>query len=302
MNMLLASCLIAGMMNARIRFEDSDAVCQAGRSMCLATEVVQTSGSHLVIEPGDLCRFQPSSPDGRVFAAEGSVSGCALVNMKELAWNFVLAEAGEYEVWMRALFPLAAGYNHTESMDGGEAARFVDSADGGKVDKFSELPGGDAMKGKWLEPNLWHWYLNTSYVLSAGRHRYEFPSNFAWCGGCILDRIVLVKKGSGIKAENATLDNRRVARRKSGTVISRRIKTERIAKGTFEADMDAGGGMISIEYSYDGENWLALEQGAVRSVPADSEYLYIRIRLDAAETGIQPMIRNYRFKVEKRAK
>ncbi len=300
MNALLAVCVLASMMNARIRFEESDSVRQSGRSMCLATEVVQTSGDWLVIEPGELCGFQPSGPGGRVFSPTGSVSGCALVNMKELEWEFELAEGGEYEVWMRALFPLAACYNHREQMDGGECERFVDSADACKVDKYAALPGGDQMKGKWLEPNFWHWYLNTTYVLSAGRHRYWFPPNGAWCGGCIMDRIVLVRKGSGVKAETAAKSNRRVVRAKSGEVVSRRIKTERIAKWLFDADVDAGGGAVALEHSYGGDVLSPLVPGKVQTVPDTDEYLYIRVRLSAAEAGMQPMVYNYRFRVEKK--
>lgn len=302
MNLLLAVCVLAGMMNARIRFEESSSVRQSGRSICLAAEVIQTSGDFLVIEPGELCALQPSCPEGKIFSPEGSLSGCAVVNMKELAWEFTLAEAGEYEIWLRAFFPLAACYNHVEQMDDGERQRFVDSVDAAKIDKYAALPGDDQMRDKWLEPKIWHWFLNSTYQLSAGRHRLWFPPSGAWCGGCLLDRIVLVKKGSSVKAASATKDNRRVVRAQSGSVVSRRIKTERIAKWIFEADTDAGDGAVALEYSYGGEKWHKFDSGELHTVPDKSDYLYIRIAISAAESGVQPVVYNYRFKVEKRAK
>ena len=81
---------------------------------------VSKAGDALVVEPGEFSLFQPANPQGRVFAAEGSLSGLCIAHMKELAWDLEIAEDGDYEVWMRALFPLAANYNHGERMDGGE--------------------------------------------------------------------------------------------------------------------------------------------------------------------------------------
>lgn len=289
----------AAMMNARIRFEDSPAVNQAGKSMCLKSSIVQKAGAEaLLIEPGEFSVFQPANPKAKVFAAEGSVSGQALAHMKELGWRFTIAEPGEYLVYLRAFFPLAAGYNHNERMDDGERQIVFDSADALKVDKFAPLP--HEMDGKWLEPNAWHWLSNFSYELKAGEHFFHWPANGAWCGGCLLDRIVLVKKGSKLGPGEVTKNCRVESKVEGGVITSRRIKTERIARWTIEAELDKGDGDVVFEYSYDRGNWTAFRPGEVVETAEDGGYLYVRIRFTAAEKGVQPMIYSYRFRVEKR--
>lgn len=310
MNRLLIAALVglvagsarAEMMNARIRFEPSEAISQAGRSLCLKTEVVQVRPGALVIEPNDFSVFQPANPNGRVVDAEGSLSRAAVTHMKELGWRFEITDPGEYVVWMRAWFPLAAGYNHFEKLDDGESMMVFDSVDGGKIDKFGSLPGGSAMDGKWLEPKMWHWYPNCTYKLVKGKHFLHFPPNGAWCGGCLLDRMVLVKKGGGERAELADPQGRRVVRAPVGEIVSRRIKTERIAKWTLEAEADKGDGKLEFEYSYGGETWAAFTPGEVLSPDDKTEYLYIRIRLAGVEKGLQPIVYGYRFRVEKKEK
>ena len=289
------------MIGARILFEESDAVRLSGSSMCLATKVVQTAGGALVVEPGDFCAFQPANPNGRVFAAEGSVSGLCVTHAKELAWDLEFAEEGDYEVWMRALFPLAANYNHWERMDGGDMRMMVDSADAAKIDKYAPLPDDDVMKGKWLEPGVWHWYRNRTYTLAAGRHRYEFPANSAWCGGCILDRIVFVKKGSATKAENASAENRKVLRKARGSIVSRPVDVGRIAKWRFDALFDKGCGNVAFEYSYGNGEWIRFEAGETVPVPEGAGPLRIRATLVAgADGGIPPTVGSFRFSVEKK--
>lgn len=300
---VLAAMSASGeMMNARIRFEESDAIRATGHSLCLATEVVQASGDWLVLEPNEFSCFQPANPMAKVFAAEGAVSGCALQNMKELGWNFELAEDGEYEMWMRAWFPIAAGYNHMERMDDDPPFMSVDSADGNKIDKYGQLPGSAQMADKWLQPRMWHWFKNNTYTLKKGKHFLHFPPNGAWCGGCLLDRQVLVKKGSAVKAENATLANRKVARAASGVLTSRRIKTDRIAAWAFEATMDKGAGEIGLEYSYGGESWNSLMPGKTYKTSEGCGYLYIRVKMTAAVKGVPPLVYGYKFRIEKKEK
>jgi len=302
---LLSAALVAGtasadMMNARIRFEESESVVQAGRSLCLKTEIVQELPGVLLIEPNEFSVFQPANPKAKVADFEGSLSHATVTHMKELGWRFEITDPGEYVVWMRAWFPLAAGYNHGEKMDDGEQMAVVDSVDGAKIDKFGPLPGGSAMDDKWLEPKMWHWYPNRTYKLDKGRHFLHFPANGAWCGGCLLDRIVLVKKDVDTKAELADAAARRVVRAKGGEIVSRRIKTERIAKWTLEAEAEKGNGELAFEYSYGGETWTAFKPGEVMTTGEAKDYLYIRIRLTGAEKGLQPIVYGYRFRVEKR--
>ena len=298
-----ASFARGDMIGARLLFEPSDAVRLSGSSMCLATKIVQTAGDALVVEPGEFCAFQPANPSGRVFAAEGSISGLCVAHAKELAWDLEIAEDGDYEVWMRALFPLAANYNHWERMDGGDMRMMVDSADAAKIDKYAPLPDDDVMKGKWLEPGVWHWYRNRTYTLTAGRHRYEFPANSAWCGGCILDRIVLVRKGpeTAAKAEAASAENRKVLREERGSAVSRPVVVERIAKWCFDAAFDKGDGDVSFEYSHGDGEWIRFEPGQTMSVPEGAGPLRIRATLFAgAAGGIPPTIGSFRFSVEKK--
>jgi hypothetical protein len=187
-------------------------------------------------------------------------------------------------------------------LDDGESTVVFDSVDGGKIDKFGPLPGGSAMDDKWLEPKMWHWYSNRTYKLAKGKHFLHFPPNGAWCGGCLLDRMVLIKKGCGEAAELADPQGRRVVRAPVGEVVSRRIKTERIAKWTLEVEAEKGDGNLVFEYSYGGETWTAFTPGEVLSPDDKTEYLYIRIRLAGVEKGLQPIVYGYRFRVEKKEK
>lgn len=290
----------AEMMNARIRFEPSETVSQAGRSLCLKTEVVQMRPDILVIEPNEFDVFQPANPKGRIVQAEGSLSCAALTHMKELGWRFEISDPGDYVVWMRGWFPLAAGYNHGETLDGGEIRNVVDSVDGCKIDKFAPLPGESAMNGKWLVPKMWHWYSNFTYSLAKGSHFLHFPPNGAWCGGCLLDRIVMVKKGSVVKVSEVDLLGRCVRRPASGVVVSRRIKTERIARWMLEAEFENGDGELSFECSYGGRLWTAFRPGEVMTVEGGEDYLFIRIRFSSVSSGRPPVVYGYRFRVEKK--
>lgn len=296
---IAAGVAVADMMNARIRFEDSDNVRQADRSMCLNTDVIQTGGDYLVLDPDDVTVMQPANPNGIICTNGEAVSGAVLTHMKELGWSFELAEGGEYEVWMRAWFPLAAFYNHMEQMDDYELIRSGDSVDAAKVDKYEILPTD--MEGKWLEPKMWHWFKNQTYKLDKGKHFFHFPLRGAWCGGCLLDRMVLVKKGTGFNPDAITETNRKIARPATGVVMSRRIKTERIARWLFDVTMADNGGKIALEYSYGGDTWNALVPNNVYDVPAGSDYLYIRFLFTSgSEDSIPPYVYSYKFRVEKK--
>lgn len=295
-------CFGDGMMNARIRFEAGEGVRLSGKSACLETVVEQTEAGDLWIGAGEFTVVQPANAMAAATNAEGSVTGAAVVHMKELGWEFELKEGGEYEVWMRGWFPLAAGYNHVERMDGGEKRRVDDSVDGGKIDKFGPIPGGGEMEGKWLEPKTWHWYRNFTYRLEAGRHVLHFPPNGAWCAGAMLDAMALVRKGGGgaAAAEKAAGRGRKVIRAKRGVATSRRIKLERIAKWKFEPRASAGDGKIEFEYSYGGEKWERLEPGKTYDVDGREGYLYVRIVLEADGGKVPPVVWGCNFRVEKK--
>ena len=290
----------SAMMNARMRFEESDAVVQSGKCLHLKTEVVQTSGDWLVIEPTAFNAFEPSSERGRITTKEESLEKCVIQNARVLGYDFTLAEGGMYDVWMRAQFPLAAGYNHTESMDGGEARAVFDSVDGTRVDKYGSLPSGEALNQLFLEPNLWHWFKNLSYELKPGHHHWLWPRPGAWTANPWLDRIVLVRRGSQVRPETATKDNMKVVRAKSGSVTSRRIKTERIRSWLFTCDKAENGGKVTLEYSYGGDAFEPLEPGKVYCVPEKSDYLYVRISFDGSADGALPIVYGYNFRVEKK--
>lgn len=298
---LTAAVVQAEMVNARIRFEESDALVVCEKTMHLKQEVVQTSGDWLVIDPDAFTEFQPADPNGSFVHPEGALSPVSLVHVKELGYGFSLATAGEYDVWMHVWFPLAAGYNHGERMDDGEVVTVWDSVDAMKIDKFGQLPSGSAMRDKWLQPNMWHWIKNMTYDLGEGLHRWHWPSPNAWRGGCHLDRIVLVKKGSSVKPDEAPTTNRKVVRAEQGATVSRRVKTERIRSWRFDAQHAAGGGKIAFSYSFGGETWQPFEPEKVYRVPPDSGYLHLRIDFEAAPDGAeQPVLHGYRFRVEKK--
>lgn len=300
MTLAAALSVQSAMMNARMRFEESEAVVQSGKCLHLKAEVVQTSGDWLVIEPTAFNAFEPSSEKGRITTKEESLERNVVQNARVLGFDFTLAEGGTYDVWMRAQFPLAAGYNHSESMDGAEAQNVCDSIDGTRIDKYGALPSGSTLEQYFLEPNLWHWFKNLSYDLKPGRHHWLWPRPGAWTANPYLDRIVLVRRGAAVKPQEASKANMKVVRAKRGSVTSRRVKTERIRSWLFACDAADNGGKVTLEYSYGGDAFEPLEPGKTYDVPEGSDYLYVRISFDGSADGALPIVYGYNFRVEKK--
>ena len=92
---LAASCVHGELMNARLKFDANDDIVAAGKSFCLKTEVVQTSGDALVIDPSDCTLLQPTGPKGVITLSDECLSGTVMTEMKELRFDFSLATAGE---------------------------------------------------------------------------------------------------------------------------------------------------------------------------------------------------------------
>ena len=286
----------ADMMNARLKFDSSDDIIDAGKSFALKTKVIQTSGEALVIDPSDLTLLQPTGSKGRILPTPDCLSGMTLTEMKELRFDFAIATPGEYETYIRARFPLAAGYNHLERMDDGNLSRAYDSSL--RLAVNHDLPAEDG----FLEPKLWHWVRNFTYTLSAGDHVFHWTEPQAWCGGCELDRIVLVKKGSGLKPEEVTKANRRLVRPSRAVVHSRPIRLADVAKWRLDYEVSSSNA-VRFDYALDsGATWTRAESG--RDYPAtDGATLRFRLTFAADPSDVvPPVVYTHQFKVEKTVK
>ena len=299
--LLFAVCCSAfagEMQNGRIRFEESAELKQIGKTVFFPVFIRQKSGDHLVIEAEDFSVFAPMANEHRLAFRPECSNGCAVVNAGRLGYDFSIAQPGEYQVWIRVFFPLKANYNHNEKMDDGPYRNISDSADHSKVSKTGRrITSRDC----FLEPDFWHWIPNFSYDLTKGKHHWDW-GNPAWGGGCILDKIVLIRKGSSVKPENAATDNRERISPKTGVLLSRRIKLARIASWKFEYIADPGDGHIQTEFSCDDEHFQPLKNGERYFVKSgNNEYLRIRIRMkNASENRRQPIIYHYAFFFEKK--
>ena len=299
--LLFAVCCSAfagEMQNGRIRFEESADLKQIGKTVFFPVFIRQKSGDHLVIEAEDFSVFAPMANEHRLAFRPECSNGCAIVNAGRLGYDFSIAQPGEYQVWIRAFFPLKANYNHDEKMDDGPVRNISDSADHNKVSKTARKT---ISRDCFLEPGFWHWTANFAYDLAKGKHHWDW-GNPAWCGGCILDKIVLIRKGSPVKPENAENNNRERISAKTGVLLSRRIKLARIASWKFEYIADPGDGHIQTEFSCDDGHFQPLKNGERYFVRSDkNEYLRIRIRMtNASENRRPPIIYHYAFFFEKK--
>ena len=303
---LIQSVLTAeNMQRGRIKFEESEVLRQTGTTVIFPVITEQKSGEYLVIEGEDFSSYAPVKANQTLAYSPEYSNGAAVINARSMGYDFVIAEPGEYQVWIRAYFPLQANYNHTESMDGDPAGKVIDSADPAKISK-TEKSGFSAMpvSAHYLPPKVWHWTPNRTYHLTKGRHRWRWLSPTAWCGGCILDKIVLIKKTSALKPENANTENRILHRQKSGELISRRIKIARIKSWMFEYTAAPGEGKIDVEYSYDEQNFKPLKNGTrYETSGVKSVYLWIKIKMQNTEYGkCPPILYHYVFKFQKKNK
>ena len=302
--LLLQSSLIAGnMQRGRIKFEESETLSQSGTTVILPVMTEQKSGDYLVIEGENLSSYAPVKTNQTLAYSPEYSNGAAVINARVLGYDFMIAEPGEYQVWIRAYFPVQANFNHTESMDGAPIRKVIDSADPAKISK-AEKYGSQAMprRDHFLPPKVWHWTPNLTYHLTKGRHRWIWPSPSAWCGGCVLDKMVLIKKGNTLKPENADIKNQTLHRKMNGELISRRIKIKRIKAWMFEYTAAPGNGRIEVEYSYDEKNFKPLKNGTrYETSGVKGEYLWIRIKMQNSEYGKQPpVLYHYVFKFEKK--
>ena len=87
---LVAPCVYGELMNARLKFDSNEDIVAAGKSFCLKTEVVQTSGDALVIDPSDCTLLQSTGLKGAIVPSAECLSGAVMTEMKELRFDFSL--------------------------------------------------------------------------------------------------------------------------------------------------------------------------------------------------------------------
>jgi hypothetical protein len=185
-------------------------------------------------------------------------------------------------VYLRAKFPLVAGWNHTEMMNDGMPERIVDS---------DSRPA-----------NIWVWCPGLVYELQKGKNVWLFPSPTAWCGGAVLDAMVLIPEGMNIKPEEVDEKSIKLEFPASGKTTTRRIKLQLIASWRLDFVTVPNGGKIAVEYSYDGEHFSALEAGKTYDTAnVRQEYLYFRIIMETVKDAhISPFIHNLRFSIQRK--
>ena len=285
--LMIGSAVAGERINAELSFPDAPEFLKCGRTLALKPTIRQQSGDWLVIEGDEFSRFVPANENGRLVASDGAICPRVVMHASELKYVFWLVEAGFYDVWIHAKFPRKGFYNHSESMDHGTPRVIRDSED-------------PAAPGQWLPPDTWHWVRTTTYNLVRGPHHWFWLPPGAWCAGCELDRIVLVKSGSKVTPQSATKSNRTVERATEGVLQAKRIRLGRVRSWRFDPVFDRGDGDIAFECSKDGENWKPMPLGKiVRS--ANEDCLYVRIRMVAAPEGKrQPIVYDYSFSIERK--
>ena len=111
--LLLQPSIIAGnMQRGRIKFEESATLSQTGTTVIFPVMAEQKSGDYLVIEGEDLSSYAPVKTNQSLAYSPEYSNGAAVINARVLGYDFMIAEPGEYQVWIRAYFPVQANYNH----------------------------------------------------------------------------------------------------------------------------------------------------------------------------------------------
>jgi len=280
-------CFGGGLVNAELGFGSSADFMRCGRTIALSTSLKQESGDWIVINAEEFSRFTPANDKGRLSRPEGVLSPSVVTHASDLQYSFWLTNAGKYDVWIHAKFPVKGFFNHSESMDCGTPRVIHDSED-------------PITPGTWLPPGMWHWVKTTTYDLVRGPHHWRWLPPGAWCAGCELDRIVLIRHGSEVAPETAGRANLTVKRPSEASLTAKRIKLARVTAWRFVPVFDKGDGDVVFEYSTDGATWRPAPFDHLVKVGRGEEYLRLRVTLKSAPEGKpQPIIYDYAFSVER---
>jgi hypothetical protein len=275
-------------MRVPLRFDTLTNLVTDGGLVRLRREYRQEPGQPIAIEGEEATVLEHHGMEYKIMADPEAANGHYIHYVKKLAFDFEVTTPGLYRARLRAWFPLKAGYNHTAQMDDGEGRMVVDSNQD--------------------EPKVWFWTTGVEYELTAGPHRYLFPSPNAFCAGARLDRLVLFPKGTPEKVEGFGPPTSPMVSPQEGEAITRRIKLTKIQEWRLEHDPVLNGGDAHVEYAFarDGA-WQPVPAAKPGVLPAlfhplptpKPRYIYFRFRLRGQPGNLSPRIEGLQLLIHK---
>jgi len=243
-------------------------------------EFIQNDGHFVVLEAENSSVLHFLSDKGAPTVDKTASGGYCIKNVRALKTTFVVNKAGTYQMWYRAWFPLKGNWNHWERMDDGPSRHRLDS-DYGPAEK-------------------WLWGKGPQYQLSKGRHSLVFPKPTGWCGGALLDKIVISPAGTStpIGLGPAVSPTRHVL---FGEFACNALLLNDASTWELKYEEQLCGGSVRVEYSCDrGETWEILPKGEIKQAPAANIRVCFRFVLEAATDGDSPKLRNLNLVVNKK--
>jgi hypothetical protein len=230
----------------------------------------QQGGEPLAFEAERATEIRLAPTKGQVRHDPAASGGLFLTHVDHAAFRFTLRTGGKYTAWYRGCFPWKGAWNHTENMDCGQSQIVVDSQ-------------GEVLK-KWL------WSKGPTYDLKAGEHCWNLSPS-GWCGGCGLDKLMLVPEGTpapeGLGPPSASSTGKT-----SGVAITEQVAPRHVAAwGRVAVTNASGTGQVKVEYTADhGGTWQELPaDGSLSAVPPNRP-LAFRLTITADTDGATPFV------------
>lgn len=258
-----------------LRVSPNDTVTEYIGWLQLRRTYVQNAGRPIVIETEKSTSIVFSSDSPKNVFQDKKRNVTAVRNVKRLENTIRVKTAGTYKVHYHAFFPVADEWNHIEQMDDGRQIYVKD------CNKISGVG------------NQWVWVKGPEYHLDPGLHTYLFPSPTAWCGGALLDKIVLLPADykKPLWEGCPTVTPSRLP--DSGSVLSNIFAISPFKSWRLDYEDNPCGGKIRIDYSYDrSNNWTSLPGKEPVVVPQSVTLLTFKISFFLAMDGRSPQIRN----------
>lgn len=262
-----------------VRFETLENAVADGGLIRLRIEYRQEKDKPIVFEAEESMIIGLQSLDQRIMKDDQASAAHYLQNVKKLEADFMVETPGQYQVRLRAWFPVKAFYNHNACMDDGEVRQVVDSQSN--------------------DPEVWFWTQGTVYDLSKGAHHYVFPSPSAFCGGARIDKVAILPV-SNAEVTGLGPEVSPVTTPLDGKAITKRINLRLIKSWQLNYEITENGGKVAVEYSFDQTIWKSMPSGKSVSVPVPKpRFVYFRFRLTGKIPGHSPWIQGVALTIEK---
>jgi hypothetical protein len=263
-----------------LRFQKNENLSTKGNMIRLRREFKQEVGKPIVFEAEEATILEFKNNDQKISKDGNASGGHYIEHVKMMEYEFEVMDPGKYQVRFLAFFPLKANYNHRECIDDGKSEMVVDS---------NKEPA-----------KMWRWTRGNVYDLSKGKHRYIFPSPFAFCGGAKLDKIVFVPE-KGVDPQKLGPDASPIVSSLEGEAVTRRIKLKKIKEWRLDFEAEDNGGQVTVEYSYDkSKGWSPVTAGKEMKVPLPKPtYIYFKFKINGKKGTLSPCLQNTRFMIIK---